>query len=306
MLATSGGIFKELTPRQAILLADDKLKLIQTLQRAGVLRLRCKCSKCGDLMVMQRFESLEDGYIWRCKKCKTRRSCRHESYFQNHKLPLSKAFLLIYFYLKYDKMLSKYICEFVEVTENTMVDWGCYIRESISHYFLETPLILGQNHPVQIDESLFGGKMKYNVGNHCIHQKSWVFGLVEEVTNLCVFWKVDDRRKETLFNVIKDHVVTGSTIKSDQFSSYQTLNVEGYSHLQVNHSVNFVSEEGVHTQLIESHWGQLKEMLKIKRGTTADHLAGYLDLYSFRCMAKYQNVSILDAFFQIIQVNNHF
>jgi transposase-like protein len=86
------------------------------------------------------------------------------------------------------------------------------------------------------DESLFGGKRKYNRGDHHIHEQSWVFGLIEEKTNLCVFLCVDDRSSSTLLPIIKAHVVEGSTIKSDEWKAYASLSKEGFTHLTVNHS----------------------------------------------------------------------
>jgi hypothetical protein len=115
-----------------------------------------------------------------------------------------------------------------------------YKRDNIKLFF-KNPLVLGANSPVQIDESMFGGKCKYHRGDHAKHQQSWVFGIVEESTRLCVFWAVDKRNSSTLTNIIKQHVVKGAIIKSDQWSAYSTLETEGYKHLTVNHSVQFIS-----------------------------------------------------------------
>lgn len=53
-----------------------------------------------------------------------------------------------------------------------------FMRETISHYFLENPIKL--RNTIQIDESLFGGKRKYNRGNHSVHKKGWVFGMDDQ------------------------------------------------------------------------------------------------------------------------------
>jgi IS1 family transposase len=206
--------------------------------------------------------------------------------------------------MKYDKMLQKYIADILDVSEKTIVDWGNFMRETISHFFLEKPLVLGKHHAVQIDESLFGGRRKYNRGDHHVHKKSWVFGMVEEESNLCVFWAVKDRTKDTLLELIKSHIAQGAIIKSDEWRSYASLGEEGYNHLTVNHSLKFVDESGVHTQLIESMWSQLKSIIKVKRGSTGNHLAGILDFYSFLCLAKYKRKKPLDAFLELIQAGH--
>src|SRR5271156_4236966 len=222
------------------------------------------------------------------KNCKKRISIKSETYFEKGRLPLGKMWMIVVCLLKFPKMLGSYPAEILEVSENTLVDWGAFLRETISHYYLISPQLLGSPHAVQIDESLFGGKRKYHRGSHHRHINSWVFGIVEENTNRCVLWRVKHRNKDTLTQIISENVRPNSTIKSDEWGAYNSLGKDGYQHLTVNHSLSFVSKSGIHTQLMESVWSQVKSGLKVKRGTSKNHLAGYLDLYSFLCDAKYQ------------------
>lgn len=307
MLVDDGHYFDHLTFRQALQLSDDLPRLILELQRIGALHSKLCCPTCDvNMQIGTNSRYVLDGRCWRCPKkdCKKTISIRRDSYFSKSHLGLGKCFMIIYCYLKFDKMLQKDMAEIIEVSERAIVDWANFIRESISNYFLKNPQRLGTNHPVQIDESLFGGRCKYHRGDHHIHKKSWVFGMVEEETRLCVYWAVDDRKRNTLTNIIKDHIVPGAIVKSDEWSAYASLGQEGYQHLTVNHSLNFVSVEGIHTQLIESTWAQIKSILKIKRGTSSTHLSGYLDLYSFFCMAKHRKTTPFDAFINIIKVGN--
>ncbi len=46
-------------------------------------------------------------------------------------------------------------------------------------------------------------------------------------------------------------------IHSDQWKAYQCLIRNGYLHETVNHSVEFVSSAGTHTQTIETLWGDM-------------------------------------------------
>jgi ISXO2-like transposase domain len=283
------------------------ITLIQKLQELGVLHSSMDCQGCRSAMTLtKRTNRVLDGLVWQCtrKSCGKRLSIRKNSWFSAAHLSISTQFLLIYCCLKYDKMLSKYIADIAGIDEGTVVDWGNYIREAISQYFLDHPLFLGQNHPVQIDESLFGGRCKYHRGDHGKHTQSWVFGMIEEVSGLNVLWMVDDRKRLTLTRLIRSHITIGATVKSDGWASYAALDEEGYKHLTVNHSVKFVSDSGVHTQLIESLWSQVKSVLKAKRGTRKHFLAGYLDLYSFASLAKSENKTTLELFFEkVIRVN---
>lgn len=145
---------------------------------------------------------------------------------------------------------------------------------------------------------MFGGKRKYHRGSHHQHEQDWVFGIIEEQTKLCVLWVVYDRKRDRLLYLIKQHMYPGSTIKSDQFSSYGSLSSEGFNHLQVNHSVELVTVDGIHTQNIEALWSRQKKPLKNMHGTSVIMITGYLDFHSFCCLAVHLGNGPLDLFFE--------
>lgn len=293
---------------EAYALSKDKLQLIQKLMHVGILHSSMDCV-CGATMSLVKRTREGDGHCWQCphSKCKKRVSIRRDSFFAKHKLDLGTLFMIIFCLLKFPKMLSKDIAEICGVSKQAMVDWGRYIREAVSHYFLVNPVVLGRGeHSVQIDESLFGGRRKYNRGDHHKHFKSWVFGMIEEGTGRNVLWMVKRRDKRTLHNLVQQHIANGATIKSDKWAAYGGLGRKGFRHLTVNHSISFVSEEGIHTQLIESCWSQVKASLKLKRGTRKDDLAGYLDLYSFAIEARNNGKSALQFFLSEVIQAGHF
>ena len=81
---------------------------------------------------------------WRCPKkgCKKKISVRVGSYFEGHRLSIGGAWPTIVCLLKFPKMLGTYLAEILEISQQTLVDWGNYVRETISHYSLINPLIL--------------------------------------------------------------------------------------------------------------------------------------------------------------------
>jgi transposase-like protein len=103
---------------------------------------------------------------------------------------------------------------------------------------------------------------------------------------------VENRKKVTLLNIIKNHVLTDSIIYSDKFASYQGLSHHHYIHKTVNHSYCFKTKSGVCTNGIESVWGKNKHLIiDIHKNTTTENLSGYLDLHSFIKDCEYQQVS---------------
>ena len=110
----------------------------------------------------------------------------------------------------------------------------------------------GERIVVEIDESKFG-KCKYNVGHHV--EGIWVIGGVEKTPERKAFLAVvPQRNAATLTKVITRFIKPESLIYSDCWRAYSRLeDIEAmqYIHEVVNHSIEFVTESGVHTNSIE-------------------------------------------------------
>ena len=93
---------------------------------------------------------------------------------------------------------------------------------------------------------------------------------------------VADRTSATLLDVIHQYIENGSTIVSDCWKAYDCLEKEGYKHLKVNHSVNFVyPDTGAHTNRIERYWRDVKNLVP-KYGRRKAHFVGYLSVAYFK------------------------
>lgn len=100
---------------------------------------------------------------------------------------------------------------------------------------------------------------------------------------------VDNAKKKTLQNEIREHVLAGSAIFTDALKSYQGL--DEFQHEVVDHAVEYVRGE-VHTNGLENFWSLVKRGLN---GTYVSvepfHLFRYLDDQVFR----YNNRKMNDA-----------
>ena len=75
---------------------------------------------------------------------------------------------------------------------------------------------------------------------------------------------------DTRVPIVKKHVLPDTSIIQNCWKSYSRLQEEGYEHLTVNHSKEFVNKEtGAHTNTIESTWRAVKTSLP-KHGTVLD------------------------------------
>ncbi|KAI5154518.1 hypothetical protein ENBRE01_3393, partial [Enteropsectra breve] len=75
------------------------------------------------------------------------------------------------------------------------------------------------------------------------------------------------RKLITLGPIITARVEYGSTVWTDEHPTYIAFfkNNPNYTHKTVNHKKNFVDPEtGAHTQNIENHWSQFKNLKEKK------------------------------------------
>ena len=75
----------------------------------------------------------------------------------------------------------------------------------------------------------------------------------------------------------------------------------------VNHSREFVSEDGVCTNMIECLWGEIKADLKIRRGYNAQQISLVLDEFMYRREFREDDIfeKILEHITDKYQVNDY-
>jgi hypothetical protein len=84
--------------------------------------------------------------------------------------------------------------------------------------------------------------------------------------------------------VIRAWIEPGTTVISDCWGAYCGLGFQGYTHLTVNHSIEFLNPDtGAHTNTIDSTWRTVKAFLgPYNRGEDYEyHLAHYM--FAKRC-----------------------
>ena len=135
---------------------------------------------------------------------------------------------------------------------------------------------------MQIDESKFE-KRKYHRGHDVEGQ--WVFGGIEEDSRGCFLVAVERRYEATLLPIIQKRIEPGTIIVSDCWKAYCNLEKHGYIHRTVNHSKEFVNENGDNANKIEGHWRQAKCKLP-KFGVRKHLFSTYLAEFMWRYMHK--------------------
>lgn len=163
----------------------------------------------------------------------------------------------------------------LKLSDTSICDWACFCREVLIEWCLKRDdKIGGKGKIVEIDESKFR-KRKHNVGK--LVKEEWVFGGVCRQTRQCFMVPVEQKNSTTLLNIIKNHILPGTAIISDCWKTYSCLEDEGYKHLTVNHSINFVNpnNKDAYTSSIKRLWRETKREVPLF-GTGKKHFAGYL------------------------------
>lgn len=100
-----------------------------------------------------------------------------------------------------------------------------------------------------------------------------MFGILEikAASRRPILRLVKRRNKETLVPIIKKHIKPQSLVVSDEWRAYASLSQEGYRHVWVNHSQNYVDPQtGLHTQNIERAWQTYKREVWRMRGNRSE------------------------------------
>ncbi len=279
-------------------------KLPATLQQA--IRYFADPQRCNDLLSAMRWpqgpacpkcNSLRQGYlksrnVYQCKDCRKQYTAKLGTIFEDSPLPLDKWFCALWMITSAKNGVSSYeVARALDVTQKTAWFMMHRLRLALQKGSIDRKL-MGE---VEVDETYIGGqarnmhydkqlKMKRTEGRF---RKAVVVGMLERKGEVrtAVLTKASSRLLEAS---IKENVVPGSALFSDEWRGYQQVGKE-YAHKVINHAETYV-KGNVHTNNIENYWSLLKRGIK---GTYVSvepfHLFRYLDEQSFRFNTRKDN-----------------
>ena len=80
--------------------------------------------------------------------------------------------------------------------------------------------------------------------------QQWIFVFISEETKEARLFLVQDRTRNTLLEIIRQNIIEGSLIQTDEWIGYYGLSAYGYSQEQINGLSNFYGSTN-----IEGLWG---------------------------------------------------
>src|SRR5207245_8550599 len=92
-------------------------------------------------------------------------------------------------------------------------------------------------------------------------------------------------------------VLPASTVYTDDWKPYRSLEHVGYTHERVSHSQKVYVSGDVHTNTIEGFWSLVRRGIGgTYHAVSTKHLQSYLDEYAFRYNNREHPVGMFDAF----------
>ncbi len=226
------------------------------------------------------------GNKYKCKSTGKYFNVRTNTIFDNTKIPLQKWFLALYVFSSHKKGISSHqLAKDISVTQKSAWFLLHRLRYAFDHPNFKYTL----GNVVEIDETFVGGqainkhadKKTKNDKGGTIHEKQPVLGMIERDGNVKAI-VVPNRDKETILPIIYNNVEQGTSIMTDEYPAYKSLD-NGYIYLTVNHGAKEYVNHMAHTNGIVNFWSHLKRGIDgIYHWVSKDHLQSYVDEFSFR------------------------
>lgn len=196
------------------------------------------------------------GYKCKHKSCAKKFSYKSGTLLEGAKIELPTFFLLLYLLSSNRKSISSHqIARHLSVTQKTA--WHTMHKLRL---VFEEKNIEKLSGTVEVDECFFGkGNLWTRWGAMCT-RKTPVLGLLQRGGRV-IIQTVDDRRQDTLTEMVLRYVVPGSTVYTDGWLGYNGLR-NYFNHSSVNHTNKEYVRGDVHVNGIENVWSFFKKNIR--------------------------------------------
>lgn len=150
---------------------------------------------------------------------------------------------------------------------------------------------------IEIDDTYIGGKHPGKRGRGA-SGKTPVLGIVERQGDLKAD-VVENMEKKTVMPIIQENIELKSTVYTDEFQSYASMNKAGFEHDYIQHGIKEYVRGEVHTNTIEGFWSQLKRSIHgTYHSVSPKHLQFYVDEFAWRYNHRASSASIFHLLLQ--------
>jgi transposase len=133
-----------------------------------------------------------------------------------------------------------------------------------------------------------------------------VFGMMQRSGQVVINLLANVKQK-TIEPFIKDTIIAGTRVYTDEYSIYARLQSWGYDHRSVNHGRGeFARDEDgdgfceVHVNTMEGFWSLLRSWLRPHRGISQEQLPLYLSFFEFVHNVRKRGKALLGALIELL------
>jgi IS1 family transposase len=207
--------------------------------------------------------------------------------------------LMIGYYMLQKTSLSQTV-SFMRLAKRTVWLWRRRLKCFLAIRHACSAFIGGPGSTVEVDETKMG-RIKYGRGHRV--KGLWVVVGVERLTRQLVATTVVRRNRRILSRWIEMFVRRGTVINTDCWKGYNSediTRITGSVHRTVNHSVEYVTADGVHTNTVEGNNRFLKMNIPIQARSEK-----LLDVeLMYLCWLRKNESSPWEAFLKELRWNN--
>lgn len=243
------------------------------------------CAHCGVIgeATALKGQSTRPGVYW-CNACQKPFSVTVGSVYESSKVPLNTWLYANHLLCSSKKGISGHqLARMLGVTYKTAWFMAHRIRAAMAPALGSEPPLGGEGKVVEADEAYIGkkdGKRKHKGAGGYGHKRT-VLSLVERGGKIRSF-KVGSSKREDIGPVIRANVHPDSALHTDGSKLYHGLGATK-GHAAVDHSKEYVSKTGAHTNTLEGFFSVFKRgMVGTYQHCGEQHLQRYLDEFDFR------------------------
>src|SRR5215475_10259717 len=133
-----------------------------------------------------------------------------------------------------------------------------------------------------------------------------VFGMIQRGGQVVIKLLAKVQQK-TIEPFIKDTIVAGTLVYTDEYSIYARLRSWGYDHKRVNHGRGEFARDDdgdglceVHVNTMEGFWSLLRSWLRPHRGISQEKLPVYLGFFEFVHNVRKRGKALLGALIELL------
>ncbi len=235
-----------------------------------------------------KYYKVSDRKCYACQYCSNQIHPLANTIFHKSETPLKNWFYAIFLF-----STSKNGVSAMELQRQLGVTYktAWRIAKQIRKLFEENDI--GFSKTTELDETYVGGRGGNNRRGRGSGNKIPVFGMVERKGNIKATVVVNTKRK-TVMPIIREHIVLGTEIMTDEYLPYRLLTKEGYNRQTVNHASKEYVRGNVHTNTLEGFWSQLKRSINgTYHAVSPKYLQTYVNEFSYRYNRRFIPISLL-------------